>query len=29
MYELLYKAALLDEDLDKEYEDLKNWQYFM
>jgi hypothetical protein len=29
MYELLCKAALLDEDLDKEYEDLKNWQYFM
>jgi hypothetical protein len=29
MYELLFKAAITGEDLDKEYEDLKGWLAFM
>lgn len=29
MYELLFKAAIAGEDLDKEYEDLKGWLAFM
>lgn len=29
MYDLLYQAAIAGEDLDKEYENLKDWLAFM